>query len=123
MDESGIITLIFLVIQCKSSFKGILGRSFLAKLEALASTIHLKIAYHDKWGAPITMEEDLRVARRIRKEIPKFTLTLTSRDREEIDIDARKSEIRLSFDDEFKFVELGDNPNISIKIRYGLSPM
>lgn len=104
MGESGIITLIFLVIQCRSSFKGILGRSFLEKLDALASTVHLKIAYHDKWGVPITMEEDLRVARRIRKEIPKVILTLTSMDREVIDIDARKSEIRLSFDDEFKFV-------------------
>lgn len=41
------VTLVFLVIPYKNAFKEILERYFLAKLDAIASPVHLKIMYHD----------------------------------------------------------------------------
>lgn len=37
------VNLFFLVIACRSTFSGILGISFLAKLDAMASSIHVKV--------------------------------------------------------------------------------
>lgn len=54
-----IVTLLFLVIHGRSAFKGILGRSFLVKLDVVASIVHLKIAYQDEWGVPNNIEEVL----------------------------------------------------------------
>lgn len=49
------VNLTLLVVLCKSAFKGIIGRSLLAKLDAVASTIHMKIAYHDKEATLVTV--------------------------------------------------------------------
>lgn len=49
MHERKVI-LNFLVMLCKSSFRGILGRCFLDKLYAIASPVHLEVTKHDKVG-------------------------------------------------------------------------
>lgn len=43
----------FLVVPCKSAFSGNLGKSFLATLDAVASSVHLKVTYHNDDGKPI----------------------------------------------------------------------
>lgn len=69
------VTLMFLVIQCRSAFKGSLERSFLERLDADASTIHLKVAYHNEEGTPVTVCANLQEARRIRRIIHEDVLT------------------------------------------------
>lgn len=59
------ITLTFLVIHYKSAFKGILGRSFLDKLDMVVSMVHLKIAYHEEKGVLSTITTDLQEVERI----------------------------------------------------------
>lgn len=41
------IILNFLAISCRSAFRGILWRSFIVRLDALTSPVHLKLAYHN----------------------------------------------------------------------------
>lgn len=59
------MTLMFLMVHCRSSFKCILRRTFLAKLDAIASTIHLKVYYLDEEGKAIAIGADLHDERRI----------------------------------------------------------
>lgn len=54
------VTLNFLVILCSSFFRGIIGRSFLGKLYAVASHVHLKITYHDMEGKSTIIITDLK---------------------------------------------------------------
>lgn len=108
-----IINLLFLVVQCRTVFKGIPGRSFLAKLDIVTSTFHLKIAYHDEKGAPITIKEDLREARRMKMEICKGILTLALKNSNDLDLNMCEDEIRPTPNSEFEFVQLGYNPNSS----------
>lgn len=56
------VTLKFLVILCRSAFKGIIERSFLVKLDVVASPVHLKVAYHDKEGNLTAVNNDLEGA-------------------------------------------------------------
>lgn len=57
------VILNFLVILCRSAFRGIIGRSFLAKLDEAASPVHLKVAYHDIKGRLVIVSVDLEEAR------------------------------------------------------------
>lgn len=41
------VILNFLIIPIQNAFRGVLGKSFLAKLDAVASPVHLKVTYHD----------------------------------------------------------------------------
>ena len=41
------VILNFLIGSCKSTFRGILGRSFMERLVVVASPSHLKVIYHE----------------------------------------------------------------------------
>lgn len=88
------MTLTFLVIQCRSSFKGILGRSFLARLDVVASTIHMKITYHYEEGILITVGVDLQVARRINRIILKNIMALASKSSDKFELDTHEDKVR-----------------------------
>lgn len=49
----------FLVIPCRNAFRGILGRSFLSKLDVISFIVHLKVTYHDREGRLTTVSIDL----------------------------------------------------------------
>lgn len=49
----------FLTIPCKSVYKYILGRSFVATLNAIASSVHLKLKYHNVQQVLVTICTDL----------------------------------------------------------------
>lgn len=65
----------FLLISCASVPNDILRRSFLATLNAVASSVHLKIKYHNNAGKQVFILADLRGARLIHKVILKIPLT------------------------------------------------
>lgn len=48
VDNERKVILNFLIILCRSTFKCILGRSFLARLDAVSSPVHLKAPYHNE---------------------------------------------------------------------------
>lgn len=52
-----------LLIQCRNTFRGILGKSFLAKLDTVTSLVHLKVTYHDKEGKSTIISVDLEEAK------------------------------------------------------------
>ncbi|MCI09581.1 hypothetical protein A2U01_0030668, partial [Trifolium medium] len=54
----------FLVIDCESLYKCIIGRTALADLMAVSSTIHLKMKYYTKTGVVATIHGDIAAARR-----------------------------------------------------------
>lgn len=114
--------LLFLMIQCKSAFKGILGWSLLDKLDVVSSTIHLKITYHDKRGVTTTIKAYLEEENRIRRRIHEDILTSASKNCDKFNLDVHEGKIRPTPDGEFEFMQLGDNLARSIKIRYKLSP-
>lgn len=66
------VTLLFHMIQCKNAFKCIIGRSLLARLDAVASTVHMKITYDGKDEISITVGADLQESRRIWRIIHKI---------------------------------------------------
>lgn len=115
------MTLPFIVIQCKNSFKGIIGRLFLAKLDVVAYTVHLKIAHHDEKGALATINAYLQEVKMIWRRISEDILTSTLKDCDRLDLNACKSEIRPTPDGEFEFVQLEYNLDRSIKMRFKLS--
>lgn len=78
----------------KSALKGIIGRSFLAKLDVVASTLHLKIAYHDEKWALATINMDLQEKERIQRRIHEYILTSISKICDGFNLDAREREIR-----------------------------
>lgn len=43
---------LFFVVPCEIVCNGILGRSFLATLDVVASPVHLKMKYHNDAGHP-----------------------------------------------------------------------
>lgn len=49
------VILNFIIIQCKSFFRGIPGISFLERLDDVASLVHLKVTYHDAEGRLVSM--------------------------------------------------------------------
>ncbi|GAU16452.1 hypothetical protein TSUD_118010 [Trifolium subterraneum] len=54
----------FLVVDCPSLYNCIIGRSTLAELFAVSSTIHLKLKYYTKDGQVATINGDIEAARR-----------------------------------------------------------
>lgn len=66
----------FLVILCRSAFIGIMMRSFLEKLNAVASLVYLKVTYHDREGKPIIISATLEEANQIKELILKDILAL-----------------------------------------------
>lgn len=67
-----------MVISCRSMFKGILGRPFLARLDAVASLVHLKVTYHDEEGGPTVVSFEVDEAKWIKEIIQKNIITSTS---------------------------------------------
>lgn len=63
------VILNFHEVSCRSTFKVILGISFLEKLDAVTSLIHIKVSYHDKEGISATVSVDLVEAKRIKEPI------------------------------------------------------
>lgn len=67
------VTFKFFVILCKSAFKGIIGISFLAKLDAVASLVHLRLAYHNmEWKSTVVnvyLEEAMKIKGIVFKDI------------------------------------------------------
>lgn len=55
----------FLVIHCKSVYNYILGRPFAVALDVVASLVHLKLFFHNLHGEPITINLNLKGAKRI----------------------------------------------------------
>lgn len=72
------VILLFLVILCRSSFKGILEISLLTKLDPVASPIHLKVIYHDRKGKSTIVGTDLGEIKKIKELIFKDILVLTT---------------------------------------------
>lgn len=62
------VNLYFLVVSCKGTFIGILGRSFMPNLNVVASLMHLKIVYHNNVKKLITIHAELKAASRIPRE-------------------------------------------------------
>lgn len=52
-----------LLIPCRNIFRGILRKSFLEKLDAVTSLVHLKVTYHDKEGKSTIISVDLEEAK------------------------------------------------------------
>lgn len=68
------VTLRFLVISCKTAFKGILGRSFLVKLDGIEFPVHLEVTYHNMEGKSIVVMADLEEEKWIKEIILKDIL-------------------------------------------------
>lgn len=66
-----ILDICFLVIPCERVCNIILGRSFLATLDGVTSTFHLKMKYHNDWGELIVISDDLYQAVLIHETILK----------------------------------------------------
>lgn len=64
----------FLVILDAFVYNCIFGRPTLATLDAMASTVHLKMKYHDKNGKVITIHADLGGTIRLYKALYGFRL-------------------------------------------------
>lgn len=104
-----IMTLPFLVILYKSSFKGIFGWFFLAKLDNVAFTVHLKITCHDEQGTLVMINANLHEAKRIQRGIHEEILSSTSKNCDRFNLEVHENKIRPTPDGEFRFVKLGDN--------------
>lgn len=87
------ITLLFLVIQCKSPLKWILESSIQAKLDFIVSTVQLKIAYHGERGVSTIINVNLQEAKRIRRRIHKDILTSASKSYDKLYLDVREGKI------------------------------
>ncbi|XP_050876358.1 uncharacterized protein LOC127080069 [Lathyrus oleraceus] len=72
------VILSFHVISCKSVFRDILERSFLERLNIVASSVHLKGTYHDREGMSGIFGADLKEANRIQKLVQREVLTIVS---------------------------------------------
>lgn len=59
------------MVPCESVYNCILGRPFLTPLDALASTIHLNMKYHNCFDEPTIIQGDLRRAHLIHETISK----------------------------------------------------
>ncbi|KAK2402269.1 hypothetical protein QL285_051805 [Trifolium repens] len=69
----------FLVVECPSLYKCILGRTTLADLFAVSSTIHLKLKYYTVDGKVATLNADIAAARRCFDATAKNMSTLNTR--------------------------------------------
>lgn len=68
----------------------------------MASTVHLKIGYHDEEGTLITIKINLQEAERIQRRIHEDILTSASKNYDRFDLDAREDEIKPTLDGEFE---------------------
>ncbi|CAI8614033.1 unnamed protein product [Vicia faba] len=106
----------------RSAFKGISGRYFLEKLDAVASLIHLKEAYHDMEGKLIVVNADPEEAKRIKEIILKDIFVSSVEAKESprnvniFELDALEDKVKPLCDNEFEAIQLNDNPFRSIKI-------
>lgn len=65
-----------MIILCWTSFRGILGRSFLKRLDMVASLVHLKVAYNDAEGRSVSVIADVYKVKRIKGIIQKGSLSI-----------------------------------------------
>lgn len=109
------VLLMFLIIPCKSAFRGILGRSFLKKLDVMASLVNLKVTYQDMEGRPTPISPILKESKKVKELIHKDILAWLLGSKENsvntstFALDARKEEVRSARDGEFEFFQLDDN--------------
>jgi hypothetical protein len=68
----------FLVVECPSLYNCIIGRTTLAELFAVSSTIHLKLKYCTVDGKVATLNGDIAAARRCFEAAAKNMYTLTT---------------------------------------------
>lgn len=68
-NNKRIVCACFLVVLCESVYNDILGRSFLEALDVVASTVHLKMKYHNNLGKSLVIAIDLRRAHLIYEAI------------------------------------------------------
>lgn len=66
-----ILKVCFLVIPYKNIYNGLLGRSFLAALNEVASMVHLKMEYHNSLGELVVIATNLRGAHLIHETMLK----------------------------------------------------
>lgn len=90
----------FMVISCESVSNCIIGRPFLATLDVVTSSIHLKMKYHISGDKTIIIFVDMCSARRIHEAILR-RLTTT---------------LRPMLDGEFEVIQLNGNHFWSVKI-------
>lgn len=106
-----------LVIPCKNAFDDIIRRSFLTSLDAIASTVHLKVTYDSDVGNPVVLDVDLNTTRLIYDTILRNILTTTSvsgkalRGFNLVDLDVREDEIRPVTNGDFELLHLDENPD------------
>lgn len=70
------VILNFLVIPCRNAFKGKPERSFIGRLDAMASPVHLKVTYHNIEERLVIVNADVDEAKRIKEIMHKDLLTL-----------------------------------------------
>lgn len=71
MDERTVGTCFLVIPFDESVYNVILGRPFFAALDAVASTIHLKMKYHNDFGKPVIIWGVLRGSPKIHEAILK----------------------------------------------------
>lgn len=104
------VILNFLIVPCKSAYKGILKNSLLANLDVVALPVHLKITYHDVEGRLVAIIVDFKEARWILVHLSGDILALILGAYEEqgnyatYELDPRKVEVRPIPNIEFEFL-------------------
>lgn len=73
-DHERKIILNFLIISCQSAFIGIIWRSFLKRLDVVASSFHLKVTYHNMKGRSILVTTNIDEAKLIKLIVQKDLL-------------------------------------------------
>lgn len=56
-----------MIVSCRSTSRGILGRFFLARLDSVTSLVHLKVTYHNAEGRLIMVIVDVDEAKRFKE--------------------------------------------------------
>lgn len=69
------VTLSFWVVPYKSAFRGIIGVSFLEKLDVMSSKVYFKVTYYNNTKRLVVLNTDFKTSRHIRKVILKNLLT------------------------------------------------
>lgn len=134
---------LFVVVSCESIYNDIFGKSFLATLCIIASTVHLKMKYHNDSSQPILDKVNLHGTRPIHEATLKNYLesAITHEERKNavdevtnvVDLDVREDKVlqddglnisirskmktlRLISDGKFEVVQLDDNLTWPVRI-------
>lgn len=72
-DRKRKLVLNFAIRLCNSTFRGILRRSFLARLDVVSSLVDLKETYHEAEQIPVVATADVDEVKRIKEFIQKVS--------------------------------------------------